>query len=196
MLDFSSSSGESGAPCGAVPDFDRADYDRAVDVVRKAVPGWARQHHDFSGAADETIVEALNSYKPDKGTRFSSFLALRASSRVPTLLARQDRHIEHETHYDDVSDEEFGSAELRAAQAVTADVEIVDAITVLTEYIDSQSGRKGDIAAIIAMGHTSADAAVILDVSPAYISKVLKSLRSSAGSHFTQVSLTAVPAPV
>jgi DNA-directed RNA polymerase specialized sigma24 family protein len=194
MLDLSSSSGESCAPSGAFPDFDRAGYNDAIDIVRKAVPSWARQHDDFSGAADEAIVEALRSYKPDKGMSFRSFLALRASSRVPTLLARQDRHVEHETHYADVPTEEFGAAERRAAEAVTGEGEIADAITVLTEYIDSQVGRKQEIAAIIAMGHTAAEAAVLLDVSPAYISKILKSLRPSAASHFTQVSTTAVPA--
>src|SRR4051794_9892485 len=59
-----------------------------IEVMRRNVPGYLRNHDDFESAANECLAEALRAYDATRGP-FEPFLALRASSRIPTLMHRQ-----------------------------------------------------------------------------------------------------------
>ena len=66
------------------------DWAEAVNVVRGAVPKWARRHSEFESEANVCLAQAIVDFDPERGVPFGAYLTMKAKSLVARELARFD----------------------------------------------------------------------------------------------------------
>jgi RNA polymerase sigma factor (sigma-70 family) len=164
--------------------FGAEEHHAYMAVARRAVPAWARMHDEFAGAAHLAIVEVLSSFDPGAGVPIESFLYIRARSRIPTLLARADRHKDMLVPLDDPTGEDGRCIPGLVENDEEAWEDRVVSASCLREFLMRLSPRQRDVARLIIGGARQQEIARTLGVSLSAVCNCLRSMRPKAGAYY------------
>jgi DNA-directed RNA polymerase specialized sigma24 family protein len=178
--------------CPASPDTEiqintRADLRHYLEVIRRNVPAYLRRHDDFESAANECLAEALRAYDPARGP-FEAFLAIRAGSRVPTVMHRQFAKVPRSSIDEDGVEARLANTGRPAWDAVAPQLadglaEAEDRLMV-TDFARGLSAREHVVTIGLASGLRPVDIAAATGVGRSAVANTTKLIRGKARQYW------------